>query len=44
MEGSYFISGIQQIGIGVEDFHQAWKWYIEHFQMDVRVLEDSTVA
>lgn len=44
MSATYIISGIQQIGIGVENFHEAWKWYIEHFQMDVRVLEDSTVA
>lgn len=41
---SYLISGIQQIGVGVENFSQAWKWYIEMFNMDVRVLEDDTVA
>ena len=41
---AYLISGIQQIGVGVENFTQAWKWYAEMFHMDVRVLEDDTVA
>lgn len=41
---SYLISGIQQIGVGCEHFEEAWKWYIEMFQMNVRVLEDDTVA
>ena len=40
----YLISGIQQMGVGVEDFAKAWKWYIKMFQMDVRILEDDTVA
>ena len=40
----YLISGIQQMGIGCENFHEAWKWYIEMFNMNVRVLEDDTVA
>lgn len=38
------ISGIQQIGIGVKDVHEAWKWYREHFGMDIRIFEDDTVA
>jgi catechol 2,3-dioxygenase-like lactoylglutathione lyase family enzyme len=41
---NYIISGIQQIGIGVEDFKTAWKYYIDIFQMDVKILEDDTVA
>lgn len=41
---NYLIAGIQQIGVGVECFKDAWKWYIEMFGMDVRVLEDDTVA
>ena len=41
---NYLISGIQQIGVGVENFKEAWKWYIEMFGMDVRALEDDTVA
>ena len=40
----YLISGIQQIGVGCENFHEAWKWYINMFQMNVRILEDDTVA
>ena len=40
----YIISGIQQIGIGVEDFSTAWKYYISVFNMDVKILEDDTVA
>ena len=40
----YIISGIQQIGIGVEDFTTALKYYIDIFQMDVKILEDDTVA
>lgn len=40
----YFISGIQQVGVGCTNFSEAWRWYIEMFQMDVRILEDDTVA
>ncbi len=40
----YIISGIQQIGIGVENFSEAWKHYIDVFNMDIRILEDDTVA
>lgn len=41
---NYIISGIQQVGIGVEDFKTAWKFYINTFNMDVKILEDDTVA
>ena len=40
----YIISGIQQVGIGVEDFKTALKYYINVFRMDVKILEDDTVA
>lgn len=40
----YFISGIQQVGIGTTDFRKSWNWYIEHFGTDIRILEDDTVA
>ncbi|GHS86342.1 hypothetical protein FACS1894201_07120 [Bacteroidia bacterium] len=40
----YIISGIQQIGIGVENFSEAWTYYIDVFGMDVKILEDNTVA
>lgn len=38
------ISGIQQIGIGVTNVHEAWNWYREHFGMDIRIFEDAAVA
>ncbi len=38
------ITGIQQIGIGVEDVHQAWVWYRRHFGMDIGVFEDEAIA
>ncbi|MDY5969328.1 MAG: VOC family protein [Bacteroidales bacterium] len=44
MKENYFISGIQQVGVGCLNFKETWKWYIRMFQMDVRVLEDDTVA
>ena len=44
MDKNYFFAGIQQVGIGVENFEQAWKWYIDMFQMDIKMLEDDTVA
>ena len=40
----YIISGIQQVGIGVENLYEAWKYYIELFNMDIRILEDNKVA
>jgi catechol 2,3-dioxygenase-like lactoylglutathione lyase family enzyme/uncharacterized glyoxalase superfamily protein PhnB len=38
------INGIQQLGVGVEDVHEAWKWYREHFSMDIRMFDDEAVA
>ena len=38
------ISGIQQIGIGVSNCHEAWNWYREHFGMDIRIFEESATA
>ena len=40
----YVISGIQQIGIGVENVAEAWKWYRDQFGMDCRVFEDEAEA
>ena len=40
----YIISGIQQIGIGVTNVEEAWKWYIDQFGMDCRIFEDEAVA
>ena len=41
---NYVISGIQQIGIGVEDLPTAWKYYIDVFNIDVKILDDNNVA
>ncbi len=38
------ITGIQQIGVGVENVHKAWKWYRKHFGMDIGVFEDEAIA
>jgi catechol 2,3-dioxygenase-like lactoylglutathione lyase family enzyme len=34
------ISGIQQVGIGVPDANEAWKWYRRTFGMNVPVFDD----
>lgn len=39
-----FISGIQQIGIGVADVHAAFKWYRQHFGLDVPIFEEAAEA
>lgn len=41
---NWFVSGIQQVGVGCENFEASWKWYIDMFGMDVRALEDDTMA
>lgn len=41
---NYIISGIQQIGIGVTNLNEAWKWYIDQFGMDCRIFEDNEPA
>jgi catechol 2,3-dioxygenase-like lactoylglutathione lyase family enzyme len=40
----YVISGIQQMGIGVLNVEEAWKWYIDQFGMDCRIFEDEAEA
>ena len=40
----YVISGIQQIGIGVLNVEEAWRWYIKQFGMDCRIFEDEAEA
>lgn len=40
----YVISGIQQMGIGVMNVEEAWKWYIKQFGMDCRIFEDEAEA
>ena len=38
------ISGIQQIGIGIPNMQEAWKWYGLAFGMDIRMFEESADA
>ena len=40
----YIISGIQQMGIGVVNVEEAWKWYIDQFGMDCRIFDDDAPA
>lgn len=40
----FFISGIQQIGVGTVDFLKTQKWIADMFGADVKILEDDTVA
>lgn len=38
------ISGIQQVGIGVSNMHEAWKWYRKYFGVDIRIFEEEATA
>lgn len=38
------ICGIQQMGIGVPNVQEIWKWYRKFFGIDVRVFEDAAEA
>lgn len=38
------ISGIQQIGIGIPNMQEAWKWYRQAFGMDIRMFEEAADA
>ncbi|MGB8489624.1 MAG: VOC family protein [Bacteroidales bacterium] len=40
----FFIGGIQQIGIGVNNLDEAWNQYIDLFGMDCRIFEEDSVA
>src|SRR5436309_863842 len=40
----YIISGIQQVGIGVSNVQRAFKWYNEHFGIDIPVFEEAAEA
>jgi catechol 2,3-dioxygenase-like lactoylglutathione lyase family enzyme len=39
-----FISGIQQVGIGVQNVHEAFNWYRRHFGMDIPMFEEAATA
>jgi catechol 2,3-dioxygenase-like lactoylglutathione lyase family enzyme len=38
------ICGIQQMGIGVPDVQEIWKWYRKFFGVDVRIFEEAADA
>ena len=38
------INGIQQLGVGVENVNEAWKWYRQHFSMNIRMFEEEATA
>ena len=35
------ISGIQQVGVGIPNVHEAWDWYLKNFNMDIPVFDDA---
>lgn len=39
-----YISGIQQIGIGIPNVYEAWKWYRKNFGFDIPVFDDPGTA
>lgn len=41
---SKIISGIQQMGIGVPNVPEIWKWYRQFFGMNVKIFEDAAEA
>ncbi len=43
MEG-IVVSGIQQLGIGVKNVAESWKWYRKYLGMDIKVFEESATA
>jgi catechol 2,3-dioxygenase-like lactoylglutathione lyase family enzyme len=44
MREGYFVGGIQQVGIGIINLEEAWKWYIEMFGMDCKIFDDDSEA
>ena len=38
------VSGIQQLGIGVANVAEAWKWYRQYMGMDIKVFDDDATA
>jgi catechol 2,3-dioxygenase-like lactoylglutathione lyase family enzyme len=44
MKGKKYITGIQQIGVGVEDVNAAFDWYRKNFGMDVVAFDEKAVA
>jgi catechol 2,3-dioxygenase-like lactoylglutathione lyase family enzyme len=41
---AYIISGIQQLGIGVPNVQEGFKWYRQNFGIDIPVLDEASEA
>ena len=41
---SYVIHGIQHVGVAVPEHEPAWKWYRQHFGLDVPFFNDEANA
>jgi catechol 2,3-dioxygenase-like lactoylglutathione lyase family enzyme len=44
MSAGYLVSGIQQVGIGVADLEEAFRWYRRSFGTDIPVFDDAGEA
>ena len=44
MKTNYLLTGIQQVGIGVQDANAAWNWYRTHFGFDLPIFNDEAEA
>jgi len=38
------INGIQQLGVGVTDVKEGFRWYRKHFGMDIKMFEEAATA
>ena len=38
------IAGIQQVGVGIPNVHESFKWYATHFGMDIPIFEEAAEA
>ena len=38
------IAGIQQVGVGIPNVNEAFKWYAKHFGMDIPIFEEAAEA
>ncbi len=41
---AYIISGIQQLGVGVPNVHEGFKWYRQNFGIDIPILDEASEA
>jgi catechol 2,3-dioxygenase-like lactoylglutathione lyase family enzyme len=41
---TYYINGIQQVGIGVNHVYKAWDWYKKYFHFDLPIFDEAAEA